>query len=148
MMDLIRWNPWREMTLLRDRFNRMFEDSVFSYDQQSNDGGMGTWYPASDVIEKDDMFVIKAELPGLDKENISLDFKNGVLTLKGERKLENEVKEQDFCRSELSYGKFIRSFSLPVEVEPDKIKAEFKNGLLTIEVPKPEQRKPKQISVH
>ena len=148
MMDLTRWNPWKETTVLRDQLNRLFEDFAFSSDRQIQDGAMGVWYPASDVMEKDDMFVIKVELPGLDKEDISLDFKNGVLTLKGERKIENEAKEENFYRRELSYGKFIRSFSLPVQVEPDKIKAEFKNGLLTIEVPKPEEQKPKQISVH
>jgi HSP20 family protein len=100
------------------------------------------------MFEKDDKVVIKAELPGLEKKDISLDLQNGVLTLKGERNYENEVKQENFYRREMSYGKFIRSFKLPVDVDADTIKAEFQNGLLTIEVPKPEQHKPKQISVN
>jgi HSP20 family protein len=148
MMDLIRWNPWKEMTMFEDRVSRMLGHSLFDTDPMNQNGSTGIWYPASDVLEKGDAIVIKTELPGLEKEDISLDFKNGVLTLAGERKLENEVKEENFYRKELSYGRFIRSFNLPAEIDPNAIKAEFKNGLLTIEVPKPEGQKPKQITVH
>jgi HSP20 family protein len=148
MMDLIRWNPWKEMVSMRERMNRMFDDSLFHPDRREDGLGMGVWSPAVDMFEKDDTVVIKAELPGLDRKDISLDLQNGILTLKGERKHENEVKDENFYRREMSYGKFVRSFSLPVEVDADKIKAEFQNGLLTIEVPKPEQHKPKQITVN
>jgi HSP20 family protein len=106
------------------------------------------WLPAVDMFEKDDRLVIKAELPGMDKKDISLDFKNNVLTLSGIRQHENEVKEENFSRREMSYGKFFRSFSLPADSDAEKIKAEFQNGLLTIEIPKPEQHKPKQIKVN
>jgi HSP20 family protein len=101
-----------------------------------------------DVFEKKDQLVIKAELPGMDKKDISLDFKDGVLTLSGVRKSENEVEEDNFYRREMSYGKFVRSFSLPADSDADKIKAEFQNGLLTVEVPKPERHQPKQIKVN
>jgi HSP20 family protein len=100
------------------------------------------------MFEKEDKVVIKAELPGLDKKDVSLDLQNGVLTLKGERKHENEVKEESFYRREMCYGKFVRSFSLPVDIDADQIKAEFQNGLLTVEIPKPEEHKPKQIKVN
>jgi HSP20 family protein len=148
MMDLIRWNPWNELVSLRERMNRVFDDSLFRSDRRDDLMAMGTWSPAVDMFEKDDQVVIKAELPGLEKKDISLDLTNGVLTLKGERKHENEVKEENYYRREMSCGKFIRSFSLPGDVDADKIKAEFQNGLLTVEVPKPEEYKPKQIPVN
>lgn len=148
MMDLIRWNPWNELVSLRERMNRVFDDSLFRSDRREDPLAMGTWSPAVDMFEKDDQVVIKAELPGLEKKDISLDLQNGVLTLKGERKHENEVKEENYYRREMSCGKFIRSFSLPEDVDADKIKAEFQNGLLTVEVPKPEEHKPKQIPVN
>jgi len=148
MMDLIRWNPWNELVSLRERMNRVFDDSLFRSDRREDSLAMGTWSPAVDMFEKDDQVVIKAELPGLDKNDISLDLQNGVLTLKGERKYENEVKEENYYRREMSCGKFIRSFTLPADVDADKIKAEFQKGLLTVEVPKPGEPKPKQIPVN
>jgi HSP20 family protein len=148
MMDLIRWNPWNELVSLRERMNRVFDDSLLRSDRREDPLAMGTWSPAVDMFEKDDQVVIKAELPGLEKKDISLDLQNGVLTLKGERKYENEVKEENYYRREMSCGKFIRSFTLPGDVDADKIKAEFQNGLLTVEVPKPEEHKPKQIPVN
>lgn len=148
MMDLIRWNPFREVASFRDRMNALFNDTLFRPDRSDDDMAMGLWYPSVDMFEKDDKVVIKAELPGLEKKDINLEVKNGVLTLRGERKFDNEVKEDNFYRREMSYGKFIRSFTLPAEVDADRISAEFKNGLLTVEVPKSEAHKPKQIAVH
>jgi HSP20 family protein len=148
MMDLIRWNPLKEMVSLRERMNRLFDDSLFRSDRRNNETEMGVWLPAVDVFEKEDQLVIKAELPGMGKKDISLDFKDGVLTLSGIRKSEKEVKEDNFYRREMSYGKFIRSFSLPADSDTEKIKAELENGLLTIEVPKPERHQPKQIKVN
>jgi HSP20 family protein len=136
------------MTSLRSQLYRFFDDSLFRPDSLATDGNSGSWYPAVDIYEKDDKVVIMAELPGMEKKDISLDFKNGMLTLKGERNHEKELKEKDFYRKEISSGKFVRSFSLPVDVDVDKIEAEFKDGLLTIEVPKPEGQKPKQITVN
>jgi HSP20 family protein len=148
MMDLIRWNPWKEMVSLRDRMNGLLADSLFRPDRREDDVAMGLWYPSVDMFEKDDKVVIKAELPGLEKKDLNLEIKDGVLTLKGERKYDHEVKEENFYRREMCYGKFMRSFTLPAEVEADKITAEFQNGLLTVEVPKSEARKPKQIKVN
>jgi HSP20 family protein len=147
MMNLTRWNPWRDATTLQHQINRLFDDSMIRA-AGADDDFMGTWYPVVDLFEKDDSFVFKAELPGLKKEDISIDLKDRVLTLKGERRYENEVKEENYFRRERSYGKFQRAFRLPAEIDPDKIKAEFKDGLLEIEVPKPEEHKPKAITIH
>jgi HSP20 family protein len=148
MMDLIRWNPWREMVSLRDRMNALFNETLVRPESREEDVAMGLWYPSVDMFDKDDKIVIKAELPGLEKKDINVELKDGTLTLRGERKYDNEVKEENFYRREMSYGKFIRSFTLPAEVDAEKISAEFKNGLLTVEVPKSESQKPKQITVH
>ena len=92
--------------------------------------------------------MIKAELPGVDKKDITIDLKDRRLTLSGERNYDNEVKEENYYRRERSYGKFQRSFSLPADVDSDRITAEFKNGVLRVEVPKPEEQKAKQVTIH
>lgn len=148
MMNLVRWSPLKEMTAMQNRINRMFNEPFWPVGRLDEDTGMGMWSPAVDLYEKDDHFVIKAELPGVDKKDISIDLKDRVLTLSGERSFENEVQEENYYRKERSYGKFQRAFTLPADVDSDKIKAEFKDGLLKIEVPKPEQQKPKQVTIH
>ena len=148
MMNLIRWNPLGEMTTMQNRINRMFNAPYWPAGRMDDKTGMGMWNPAVDLYEKDDHFVIKAELPGVDKKDISIDLKDRVLTLSGERSYENEAKEENYYRRERSYGKFQRAFTLPADVDSDKINAEFKDGLLQIEVPKPEQQKPKQVTIH
>ena len=148
MMNLVRWNPYGEMTAMKNRINRMFSEPYWLTRRMDDDTDMGMWNPVVDLYEKDDHFVIKAELPGVDKKNISIDLKDRVLTLSSERSYENEVKEESYYRRERSYGKFQRAFTLPAHVESDKIKAEFNDGLLQIEVPKPEEQKPKQVTIH
>ena len=148
MMNLVRWSPWREMTTLQNRFNRMFDDPFFRVGRLDDDASMGMWNPTVDLYEKDDNFVIKAELPGVNKKDIMIDLKDRVLTLSGERSYDNEVNEENYYRRERSYGKFQRAFTLPADVDSDKIKAEFKDGVLQVEVPKPEERKPKQVTIH
>ena len=148
MMNLVRWNPWREMPNLPSRFSRFLDDPFFRIGRMDEDANLGLWNPAVDLYEKDDQFVIKAELPGVDKNDIKVDLKDGVLTLSGERAYDNEVKEENYYRKERSYGKFQRVFTLPADVDTDKISAEFKTGVLRIEVPKPEEKKAKQVTVH
>ena len=147
-MNLVRWNPWREMSTLQNRISRFFDEPLFNPAWFEEDFEMGSWHPAVDMYDNDDSIVIKAELPGVDKKDVSIDVKDRVLTLKGERNHENEVKEENYYRKERSYGKFQRMFTLPAEVDPDKINAEFKDGLLKIEIPKPEEHKPKAITIH
>ncbi len=101
-----------------------------------------------DVFEKDDNIVIKAELPGVDKKDIHIDMKGNMLTLSGERSVDNEASEENSYRRERSFGKFVRSFHLADGIDPEKINAEYKEGILRLEIPKPEAEKPKQITVH
>jgi HSP20 family protein len=147
MMELVRWNPLKEMSLIRSRFSNFFGDPFFPATWAGDEGSRNV-SPAVDIFEKDGKVVIKAELPGMDKKDISLDIQNDVLTLRGRRQYENEVKEENFYRKEMSHGTFERSFTLPTGVDADRVTAEFKDGILTVEVPSPESRKPKQITVH
>ena len=148
MMNLVKWNPWREMDTFQNRISRLFDDPMFRTVRFDDAESLGLWYPTVDMYEKDDNFVIKAELPGLDKNDISIEVKDRLLTVKGERKYDNEVKEDNYYRKERSYGRFQRSFTLPEEVDAEKVKAEFKDGILNIVIPRPEDRKSKQITVH
>ena len=148
-MNLVRWNPRREMESWEGPFNRFFNEAFFS--AAGVDGGESNhfnWKPSVDIYDHDDAIVIKAELPGVDKKDIEVDLKDHVLTLKGERSYENEVKEENYYHKERTFGKFHRAFSLPADLDSDKIKADFKDGVLRIDIQKPEEKKPKKISVH
>ena len=147
-MNLVRWNPWKEMPTVHYRINRFFDDPFFRIGHMAESALSESWNPAVDLYEKDDHFVIKAELPGVDKDDIKVDLKDRVLTLSGERTYDNEVKEENYYRRERSYGKFQRAFSLPADVDSDKITAEFKDGVLRVEVPKPEEKRAKQVTIH
>jgi HSP20 family protein len=125
-------------------FNDFFSPTV-SCDEAVSIWG---WNPVVDIYENEENIVIKAELPGVDKNDIVVDVKGRVLTLKGERSTDNEVKEDNYYRQERSYGKFERAFALPVEVDPEKIKADYKDGILKIDIPKAEENKPKQVTIH
>lgn len=144
-MELMRWNPMGD--ILRHRFNSLFDD-FFAPGRLAADTALTNWNPSVDIFEKDDQLVISAELPGVDKKDIAVDVKGRVLTLKGERSMENEVKEEHTYRRERAYGRFERAFTLPIEINPDAISAEYKDGVLRITVPKPEEHKAKQITVH
>ena len=148
MMNLVRWNPWRDMTTMHGRLNRLVNDPFFRTHRFDDEAGFGLWNPVVDLYEKDDNFVIKAELPGVDKNDIGIDLKDGVLTLSGERSDNSEVNDDNYYRRERTYGKFQRVFTLPADVDSDKINAEFKDGVLVVEIPKPEKSKPKSITIH
>jgi HSP20 family protein len=136
------------MPAVHKRIDRLFDDPFFRVGHMVEGADPGLWNPAVDLYEKDDQYVIKAELPGVDKDDIKVDLKDHLLTLSGERTYDSEVKEENYYRRERSYGKFRRSFSLPTDVDSDKITAEFKDGVLRVEVPKPEAQKPKQVTIH
>jgi HSP20 family protein len=137
-----RWDPFDELTTLRNRMDRL-SSRVAAGDETA----MADWSPTSDVIEKKDEIVIKAELPGIDEKNVDVEIEAGVLTIKGERKAEKETEEKGYRRVERSYGSFLRSFTLPANVEPEKISANFANGLLEVHLPKKEGAKPRSIKV-
>jgi HSP20 family protein len=135
------------MSTLQHRINHLFNEPFFR-SGDDDELSMGTWSPAVDMFDDDDKIVIKAELPGMDKKEISVDIDKRVLTLSGERNYDNEVKEENYYRRERSTGRFKRAFNLPADVDADQIKADFKDGVLRVEIPKPEEQKPKQITVH
>ena len=142
-MALVRWDPTRELASMEiDRLNRMFSDW---FGEASFNRG---WVPAVDIYENEKHeVVIKAELPEMKREDISITFENNVLTIKGERKVENEVRKENFQRMERSYGAFSRSFTVPATVDAAHISAAYKDGVLTVVLPQREDAKPKQITV-
>ena len=148
MRNLVKWNPWKEMSVLQNRMNSLFSEPFFRSGREDEELSMGAWYPAVDMFDNDDKIVIKAELPGMKKNDFSIDVEDRVLTLSGQRNYDNEVKEENYYRRERAYGNFKRAFHLPADVDADNIKAEFKDGVLKVEIPKPEEQKPKKITVH
>jgi HSP20 family protein len=147
-MAIIRWDPFRNVATLQDRINRLFEDSFPRSRDIDEDISMCEWKPSVDIYETEEGIIIKAELPGVNKEDVSVEVKNNILTLKGERFVDKEIDEDKYYRRERCFGTFHRTFTLQDTVLPDKIKAKFRNGVLEIEVPKPEEEKPRQISVN
>jgi HSP20 family protein len=148
MMELMKWNSMKEMFDLRSRFNTLWDDFLTPPRSTDVKEGLWSWNPTVDVYENEDAIVVKAELPGVDKDKIAVDLQDRVLTIKGERSSDREEKKDRFYRRERIHGSFERAFSLPDGVNPDAIKAEYKDGVLKIEVPKPEGAKPKRITVH
>jgi HSP20 family protein len=147
-MAVIRWNdPFRELAVLQDRMNRAFESTLSRAQGRDEELFTGTWAPPVDIFETKDRMVLKAELPGFDENQIHLRFEDGILSLEGERKFEKESGEENYHRVERSYGKFIRSFTIPTSVDGEKISASFANGILTVSLPKREETKPKQIRI-
>jgi HSP20 family protein len=146
-MAIVRWSdPFRDFAQLQDRINRVFTETY-----GGNDEGLmtsGTWVPPVDIYQNGDHeVVLKAELPDMTREDIDITVDNGTLTIRGEKKLSNEVKEEQFHRVERRYGSFARSFSLPPTVDSTKVAAEYKNGVLTVRLPLREEAKPRQIKV-
>ena len=147
-MVIVRWlDPFRDLSAIQERMNQIFEDALARSRGREEGLRTGMWTPAVDIYENNDSVVVKAELPGVERDQISVEVKDGILTLRGERKFEKEVKEESYHRIERSYGNFQRSFSLPVSVEPDKVTARFKDGVLEVILPKKEQARTKQIQV-
>ena len=146
-MAIVKWDPFRDMVTLRDRMDRLFDDSLARLRGAEDDMSLSNWSPSVDVYETTENIVIKAEVPGVKKEDISVEVKDNTLYLKGERKFEKDVKEENYHRMERSYGSFRRVFSLPATVEQDQVKASFKDGVLEIMLPKAEKAKPKKIAV-
>ena len=137
-----RWDPFDELTTLRNRMDRLWSRMT-----TEGEAGEADWSPTSDIIETKDEIVIKAELPGIDEKNVDVQIEGGVLTIKGERNAEQETEEKGYRRIERSYGSFLRAFTLPANVEPEKISAAFTNGLLEVHLPKKEGAKPQTIKV-
>lgn len=148
MNSLTRWNPIRELDEMQDRVLRALHLSPATREQGSQQSlTAAEWFPAVDISEDEAEYLIKAELPEVNKEDVKVTLENGVVTMRGERKFEKEEKNKKYHRIERSYGSFVRSFSLPSDADPATISADFKDGLLQVRVAKSEEKKPKQIEV-
>ena len=145
-MDIVKWNPFRELEDLQTRLNRVFNDAPVR--RPEADGlFFADWAPAVDIQETDKEYVIKAELPEVKKEDVKVEVLDGVLKIEGERNQEKEEKGKKFHKIERSYGKFVRQFALPTEVEATKVQAEYKDGMLNVHLPKTAAAKPKTVEV-
>jgi HSP20 family protein len=145
MSTLTRWDPYNTYSTIQDEMTRLFEDN-FGRTRRSP-SAITAWAPAVDIFETEHELVLKADLPDLDEKDIDVRVENNMITLSGERKFEKELKEENYLRVERSYGSFSRSFSLPNTVKMDAVQAEYKNGVLTVRLPKREESKPKQIKI-
>jgi HSP20 family protein len=136
--------PFRGVSTLQDQINRLFEGS---FDRSSDEANLTTWAPAVDIFETEQNLVVKADLPDIKPEELDIRVENNILTIRGERKFEKKVNENNYLRIERSYGSFRRSFSLSNTVNTESIEADYKNGVLTLSIAKREEAKPKQIKV-
>ena len=142
-MALVRWDPARELDTLQSDLNRVF-DTFFGWTQ--NDATR-RWIPAMDLVEADDHLVLKADLPGLDKDDVEIEIKDNVLTVSGERKTERADSSNGYHRVERAYGRFSRSLSLPEGIAADQVQADFDKGVLEVRIPKPAERKPHRVQI-
>ncbi len=148
-MALIRWEPVRELHTMQNEMNRLF-NTFFDSPSPSNGGGQTVarrWIPAMDVVETQDHFVLRADLPGLSENDVKIELEDNVLTVSGERKSEHEQQSEGYFRVERSFGAFSRSLTLPEGVDADGIEASFNNGVLEVRIPKPEQHKPRKVQI-
>ena len=143
-MNLIRWDPFRELSGLHTRLNRLFGESRARFDDE---GVLTTWAPPVDIQETEQEYVVKSDLPDMKKDDVKVELNNGVLTVKGERKQEKEEKGKRFHRIERTYGEFVRRLVLPTEVDGTNVVADFKDGVLTVHLPKTAAAKPQAIEV-
>ena len=146
-MSIMRWKPRHDVVSIRDEMNRLFDNFFTGWPETRRGLLESEWAPSVDVAETDDEITVTAELPGVKQDEVDIAITDDVLTLKGEKKGGKEVKEKNYHRIERSYGSFQRSISLPSGVQADKAKAAYKDGILTITVPKTEEAKPKQIKI-
>jgi HSP20 family protein len=139
-MALVRWEPVRELTTLQNEMNRLFTNAT--------GGAARRWVPAIDLVEAEDHYILRADLPGLAPDDVDLEVEDNVLTISGERAAQHEVANGGFYRLERSSGKFRRALTLPEGVDLENIVANFDNGVLEISIPKPEQRKPRKLAIN
>jgi len=145
MTTLSRFEPFRGVASLQGQINRLFNEA---FDRSSGEANLTTWAPAVDIYETEQALVVKADLPDVKPEDLDIRVENNILTIRGERKFEKKVNEENYLRVERAYGSFSRSFSLSNTVNTEAIKAEYKDGVLNLTVPKREEAKPKQIKVN
>jgi HSP20 family protein len=145
-MELVMWEPFETLNGLHSRINKLFDEG-FRPSWAKAGSASAVWYPPVDVLESKDSYILRAELPGMKKEDFNLEVKDGRLTLTGERKFEHQADGVEYHSAERVTGKFVRSFQLPREVKHDAIEATYRDGVLEIRVPKAEEAKPRQIAI-
>jgi HSP20 family protein len=141
-VTLVRWEPMRELNTMQGEMNRLFNSF---FDEEGN--GRRRWAPAVDLLEREDSLVLKADLPGLTQDDVNIEVRDNVLTISGERRTDIEDKQNGYYRVERAFGGFSRSLTLPEGVDADRIAANFENAVLEVTIPKPEQRKPRRITI-
>ncbi len=151
-MTLVKFNPVRDLLDVEREFNRIFNSigsrlGVTHKENSDEEFENAVWMPLTDIAEDTDNYYLKVDLPGIKKEDVKISYIDGNLSISGERVKEKEAKDKKIHRIERSYGKYYRSFNIPTEIKDDKIKAEFKDGQLTITIPKAEEVKPKEIDI-
>ncbi|HEX5618904.1 MAG TPA: Hsp20/alpha crystallin family protein [Solirubrobacteraceae bacterium] len=146
-MTIVRWEPLREFSTLQNEMNRLF-NTVFDAPTAGNGGNtLRRWMPAMDLVETDDHFVLRADLPGLAEDDVKIEFEDGTLTVSGDRKAEHESKSTGYYRVERAFGAFSRSLTLPQGIDPEAVTASFDRGVLEVRIPKPEEKKPRRIEI-
>lgn len=148
-MALIRWEPVRELNTIQNEMNRLF-NTFFDAPAPQAGGTAGSarrWIPAMDLVETQDDFVLRADLPGLSESDVNIELEDNVLTISGHRKAEHQENKEGYYRVERSWGSFSRSLTLPEGVNPEAVKASFDRGVLEVRIPKPEQRKPRKVAI-
>ena len=145
-MALVRWEPVRELSSIQSEMNRLF-NTFFDTPTGGNGPSVRRWIPAMDLVETDEHFVLKADLPGLAEDDVDIEVEDNVLTVSGERKAEHEDKREGYYRVERSYGAFRRSLTLPEGVDAQAVTATFDKGVLEVRIPKPEERKPRRVAI-
>lgn len=145
MSAITRRDPFLSLSNLQEQVNRMFESA---FPGQTDTSALTSWAPSVDIYETENELVLKADLPDISEKDLDVRVENNMLTIRGERKFEQNVKEENYLRIERTYGSFSRSFSLPNTVNSESIKAEYKNGVLTVEMPKRAESKPKQVKIN
>lgn len=145
---ITRWDPFRDMAELQDRINRIFEDRMTRGERGGEPVSTRTWAPAVDIYEDENQLVVRADIPGLKKEDIDIQVTSDALVISGERKFEEtDADKRNYVRVERAYGPFQRTFTIGVPVKPGEVKASYKDGVLEVMVPKAEEIKPKKVQV-
>ena len=145
MSAITRWDSYQGLSDLQEQVTRLFQST---FPRRSDNSTLTTWAPAVDIYETENELVVKADLPEVNEKDLDVRVESNMLTIRGERKFENKVEQEDYLRVERTYGAFSRSFSLPNTVNSEAIKADYKNGVLTITLPKRAESKPKQVKVN
>jgi len=145
-MSIVRWEPLREFSTLQNEMNRLF-NTVFDAPSPGGNGTLRRGMPAMDLVESGDHFVLRADLPGLSEEDVKIELEDQTLTISGERKAEHETREEGYYRVERAFGAFSRSLQLPKGIDPEGVTARFDRGVLEVSIPKPEERKPRRITI-